>query len=241
MCTCTTLDKKKEPSSRFAARRTLFHVWYHAQSHAISAEQKSRTVADLTMPCADRWWSSMISHVEQHSSRRQSRGWFFFFFFVQGSNYLYSKMIITCCDSIYFKKSTILQERGCFVVLVQLIFSYTAPVWFPASRHSNFDTVPNALSVMIRVITGEDWNRLMVDATVCCSSVYSECYDYWIDVIIYTVGLAPESWQRKVKRRKPEWNLPQSKRSMLNTPSPPCTHTQEKKSCVPFVHAFFFS
>ena len=124
----------------------------------------------------------------------------------------------------------ILQARGCFVVLVQLIFLYTAPVWFPASRHSNFDTVPNALSVMIRVITGEDWNRLMVDATVCCSSVYSECYDYWIDVIIYTVGLAPDSWQRKVKRRKPKWSLPQSKRSMLNTPSPPCTHTLKKKN-----------
>ena len=31
------------------------------------------------LPCADRTWSSMISHVEQRSSRRESRGWFFFF------------------------------------------------------------------------------------------------------------------------------------------------------------------
>ena len=30
------------------------------------------------LPCADRAWSSMISHVEQRSSRRESRGWFFF-------------------------------------------------------------------------------------------------------------------------------------------------------------------
>ena len=30
------------------------------------------------LPCADRAWSSMISHVEQCSSRRESRGWFFF-------------------------------------------------------------------------------------------------------------------------------------------------------------------
>ena len=29
------------------------------------------------LPCADRAWSSMISHVEQRSSRRESR-WFFF-------------------------------------------------------------------------------------------------------------------------------------------------------------------
>ena len=30
------------------------------------------------LPCADCAWSSMISHVEQRSSRRESRGWFFF-------------------------------------------------------------------------------------------------------------------------------------------------------------------
>ena len=55
----TTLDKKKEPSSRFAARRTLFHVWYHARSGATSAGQQSRTVADRTCPpliAADRAW-----------------------------------------------------------------------------------------------------------------------------------------------------------------------------------------
>ena len=32
------------------------------------------------LPCADRAWSSMISHVEQRSFRCESRGWFFFFF-----------------------------------------------------------------------------------------------------------------------------------------------------------------
>ena len=31
------------------------------------------------LPCADRAWSNMISHVEQRSSRRESRWWFFFF------------------------------------------------------------------------------------------------------------------------------------------------------------------
>ena len=42
----TTLDKKIEPSPRFMARRTLFRVCYHARSRAISAGQKSHTVAD---------------------------------------------------------------------------------------------------------------------------------------------------------------------------------------------------
>ena len=40
--------QKKEPSSRFAARKTLFHVWYHARSGAISAGQvRSATVHDF--------------------------------------------------------------------------------------------------------------------------------------------------------------------------------------------------
>ena len=56
---CTTLDKKKEPSSRFAARRTLFHVWHHARSGAISAGQvRSATVRDFcpALIAPDRAW-----------------------------------------------------------------------------------------------------------------------------------------------------------------------------------------
>ena len=41
------------------------------------------------LPCANRAWSSMISHVKQRSSRRESRWWFFFF--VQGSILSYSR------------------------------------------------------------------------------------------------------------------------------------------------------
>ena len=70
--------QKKEPSLRFAARRTLFHVWYHARSQAISAGQGPIRDCPRLLPCADRAWSSMISHVEQRSSRRESRRWFFF-------------------------------------------------------------------------------------------------------------------------------------------------------------------
>ena len=50
--------EKKEPSPRFTARRTLFHVWYYARSSAIRAGQKSRTVADdLALH-----WSPVIKH-----------------------------------------------------------------------------------------------------------------------------------------------------------------------------------
>ena len=55
---CSTFyypGQKKEPSSRFAARRTLFHAWYHARSGAISAGQKSRIGLALR-------WSRLIEH-----------------------------------------------------------------------------------------------------------------------------------------------------------------------------------
>ena len=47
----------------------------------IMLDQRRAKVADShgsDLPCADRAWSSMISHVEQRSSRRESRWWFFF-------------------------------------------------------------------------------------------------------------------------------------------------------------------
>ena len=55
-------------------------------SCSIRRDQRRAKVADSCgsdLPCADRTRSSMISHVEQRSSRRESRWWFFFF--VQGS------------------------------------------------------------------------------------------------------------------------------------------------------------
>ena len=50
-------------------------------SCSIRRNQRRAKVADgrgSNLPCADRAWSSMISHVEQRSSRCESRWWFFF-------------------------------------------------------------------------------------------------------------------------------------------------------------------
>ena len=44
-------------------------------------DQRRAKVSDCRgsdLPCADHAWSSMISHVQQRSSRRESRWWFFF-------------------------------------------------------------------------------------------------------------------------------------------------------------------
>ena len=94
--------KKKEPSPRFAARRTLFD---HVISCSITRDQrraKSR-MSQMTLPCADRSRSSMISqdrtaffsprisgmvlfflsrvvdvhvHVHAHGARVSATGWF---------------------------------------------------------------------------------------------------------------------------------------------------------------------
>ena len=80
-------QKKKEPSSRFAARRTLFHVWYHARSGAISAGQKSHTVVDRTCPALitpDRaWYPCGTAFFSPQISRMV-------LFFVQGSTHFHN-------------------------------------------------------------------------------------------------------------------------------------------------------
>ena len=50
-------------------------------SCSIRRDQRRAKVADRRgsdLPSADRAWPSMIAHVEQRSSRRESRWWFFF-------------------------------------------------------------------------------------------------------------------------------------------------------------------
>ena len=93
--------KKLEPSSRFAARRTLLHVWYYARSGAISAGQKSRTVADRTCPALiapDRaWyhtWNSVLLAANLHDGSS----------FVQGSRIDLKDFIDQKRDEKMYKK-----------------------------------------------------------------------------------------------------------------------------------------
>ena len=70
--------QKKRSIPEIAARRTLFPSCDIMLDDARSAHGKSRGQSQMTLPCVDRASSSMISKVEQRSSRRESRGWFFF-------------------------------------------------------------------------------------------------------------------------------------------------------------------
>ena len=74
----TTLAKKKNHhrDSRREERCSRCDIMFD-QARSARRASPIRDCPRL-LPCADRAWSSMISHVEQRSSRRESRGWFFF-------------------------------------------------------------------------------------------------------------------------------------------------------------------
>ena len=77
--------QKKEPSSRFAARTTLFHVWYHPRSRAISAGQvRSATVRDFcpALIAPDRAWYHTWNSVLLAANLEDGS------FFVLGSSYM---------------------------------------------------------------------------------------------------------------------------------------------------------
>ena len=59
------------------------------------------------LPCADRAWSSMISHVEQRSSRRESRGWFFFL----------SRVVLGQCVCVELPGLSLFQASWCLRAL----------------------------------------------------------------------------------------------------------------------------
>ena len=42
-------------------------------------------------------------------------------------------------------------------------------------RHANFRTVPVAITVLFRIVTGEDWNKIMHDCMV-CFHIYMHLY-----------------------------------------------------------------
>ena len=77
-------------------------MWYHARSRTISAGQKSRTVANRTLPCADRSWSSIWYHTWNSvllAANLEDGS----FFFVQGSrsctwNWIRESLVWTVID-----------------------------------------------------------------------------------------------------------------------------------------------
>ena len=71
-----TKTKNHPRDSRWEERCSI--LW----SYSITSDQRRArsTIRDCPrlLPCTDRAWSRMTSHVEQRSSRRESQGWFFF-------------------------------------------------------------------------------------------------------------------------------------------------------------------
>ena len=84
----------------FAARRTLTSCLLRRD------QRRASPIRDCPrlLPCADCAWSSMTSHVEQRSSRHESRGWFFFLCRVVLRHAIYNSMETICLPPIYQQK-----------------------------------------------------------------------------------------------------------------------------------------
>ena len=89
LCDNTLCKSGSQDTTTLAKKRTIIEIRGEKNavprviSCSIRRDQRRAKVADSRgsdLPCADRAWSSMISHVhvEQRSSRRESRWWFFF-------------------------------------------------------------------------------------------------------------------------------------------------------------------
>ena len=86
----TTLAKKKEPSARFAARRTLFHVWYQARS----AQGKSRGQSRIGLALR---WSRLIEHdITRGTAFFSPRISMMVLFFGQGSSTVFLGPVFRC-------------------------------------------------------------------------------------------------------------------------------------------------
>ena len=44
------------------------------------------------------------------------------------------------------------------------LFACNAVIW--CCRHANFKTTSNAIALLFRIVTGEDWNKIMHDCRV---------------------------------------------------------------------------
>ena len=81
--TTTPAGQKKEPSPRFAARRTLFHVWYHARWRTINTGQSHPR---LSATFALRWLCIIAHDITLGTAFFWPRiSGMVLFFFVQGS------------------------------------------------------------------------------------------------------------------------------------------------------------
>ncbi len=59
------------------------------------------------------------------------------------------------------------------MVLMMLVYAFAGVILFGSvksghdlGRHANFGTSPNAMLLLMRIVTGEDWNKIMHDCMV---------------------------------------------------------------------------
>ena len=79
------------------------------------------------------------------------------------------KMLMLTIIVSFFKSFFII--LGMF--LLMLVYAFAGVILFGCvkfgpelGRHANFKTVPNAIVLLMRIVTGEDWNKIMHDCMV---------------------------------------------------------------------------
>ncbi|XP_076808947.1 sodium leak channel NALCN-like [Clavelina lepadiformis] len=100
-----------------------------------------------------------------------SSGWIlvaFRFFSICGKHATLKMLLTTVAVSVY---------RSFFIIVAMFIlllcYAYAGVVLFGTvkygeniDRHANFSTVPLAVTVLFRIVTGEDWNKIMHDCMI---------------------------------------------------------------------------
>jgi len=75
------------------------------------------------------------------------------------------KMLIMTIYASVFKSLFIIVG----MILLMLVYAFTGVILFGCvksghdlGRHANFNSPPNAFVLLMRIVTGEDWNKIMV-------------------------------------------------------------------------------
>uniref|UniRef100_H2ZGK0 Ion transport domain-containing protein n=1 Tax=Ciona savignyi TaxID=51511 RepID=H2ZGK0_CIOSA len=126
---------------------------------------------DMVVTLCDMAWVMMWFLLPAHNDYVYNIGWVLVglrFFSICGKHATLKMLLTTVAVSVY---------RSFFIILAMflllLCYAYAGVVLFGTvkygeniDRHANFATAPLAVTVLFRIVTGEDWNKIMHDCMI---------------------------------------------------------------------------
>jgi len=58
------------------------------------------------------------------------------------------------------------EERDILIMLLHYLVKYSTMLLLVLNRQANFQSALNAIVLLFRIVTGEDWNKIMHDCMV---------------------------------------------------------------------------